>query len=114
MDWQPNGGGTVELNLDPLLIELLKKIPPLSESGWPAAHRVRWFRTFAMNVAQIYDNDSSPIELEINETYASAKVKQTSLPTVDASAPARPSPTASAESPPPSVSSAAPQPEPEC
>jgi hypothetical protein len=51
------------LSLDPLLIELLKKIPP-TESGWPEAQRVRWFRTFAMNVSQIYDNET-PIELEI-------------------------------------------------
>jgi hypothetical protein len=46
------------LSLDPLLIELLKKIPP-TESGWPEAQR-----TFAMNVSQIYDNEN-PIELEI-------------------------------------------------
>ena len=46
------------LSLDPLLIELLKKIPP-TESGWPEAQRVRWFRTFAMNVSQIYDNENS-------------------------------------------------------
>lgn len=58
------GGGTVELNLDPLLIELLKKIPATG-SGWPEAQRVRWFRTFAMNVSQIYDNDDKPIELDI-------------------------------------------------
>ena len=42
---------------------MLKKIPP-TESGWPEAQRVRWFRTFAMNVSQIYDNET-PIELEI-------------------------------------------------
>jgi hypothetical protein len=56
-------GGGDDLNLDPLLVELLKKIPP-AESGWPEAQRLRWFRTFAMNVSQIYDNDT-PIELEI-------------------------------------------------
>ena len=61
------GGGTGgdELNLDPLLIALLKKIPP-SSKGWPSAQRVRWFRTFAMNVSQIYDgDDDAPVELTI-------------------------------------------------
>lgn len=58
------GGGGVELNLDPLLIELLKKIPS-AETGWPEAQRVRWFKTFAMNVSQIYDEDDKPVELDI-------------------------------------------------
>lgn len=57
-------GGGVGLNLDPLLIELLKKIP-LAEAGWPEAQRVRWFKTFAMNVSQIYDEDDKPVELDI-------------------------------------------------
>lgn len=60
------GGGGTGLNLDPLLIELLKKIPPTAD-GWPADKRVRWFRTFAMNVSQIYDGDDSPVELKIEE-----------------------------------------------
>lgn len=63
-----NGGDGVRdvgLNPDPLLIELLKKIPP-TEAGWPAPQRIRWFRTFAMNVSQIYDNDDHPIELVIS------------------------------------------------
>lgn len=63
-----NGGGT-GLNLDPLLIELLKKIPPTAD-GWPADKRVRWFRTFAMNVSQIYDDDDNPVELKIDEAKA--------------------------------------------
>lgn len=50
------GGQNVELNLDPLLIALLKKIPE-GTKGWPGPNRVRWFRTFAMNVSQIYDAD---------------------------------------------------------
>ncbi len=64
-----NGGGgggddgLGELGLDPLLIALLKKIPTSGE--WPAAQRVRWFRTFAMNVSQIYDGDSEPVEMKI-------------------------------------------------
>jgi hypothetical protein len=60
-----NGGddGLGEIGLDPLLVELLKKIPTSGE--WPAAQRVRWFRTFAMNVSQIYDEDDKPVELKI-------------------------------------------------
>jgi hypothetical protein len=46
---------------------VLEKIPT-AEKGWPAAQRVRWFKTFAMNVSQIYDGDSpEPVELEIKE-----------------------------------------------
>jgi hypothetical protein len=56
-----DGGG---LSLDPLLLALLRKIPD-TEKGWPAAQRVRWFRTFAMNVSQIYDGDSEPVEMKI-------------------------------------------------
>ncbi|TAK47797.1 MAG: hypothetical protein EPO23_09720 [Xanthobacteraceae bacterium] len=60
------GGGDDDLDalgLDPLLIALLKKIPASGE--WPAAQRLRWFRTFAMNVSQIYDTDSDPVEMKI-------------------------------------------------
>jgi hypothetical protein len=46
------------------LIALLKKVPS-SEKGWPASNRVRWFRTFAMNVSQIYDGDGEPVEMKI-------------------------------------------------
>jgi len=59
------GGDGVNLRLDPLLMALLQKIPT-KEEGWGAAKRVRWFRTFAMNVSQIYDNDEEPIELKID------------------------------------------------
>lgn len=67
-----SGGGSgddggVHLDLDPLLIELLKKIPA-TELGWPAAQRIRWFKTFAMNVSQIYDDDESPVELDIKQS----------------------------------------------
>ena len=56
-----NGAG---LNLDPLLIELLKKIPQTGDP-WPSSQRVRWFRTFAMNVSQIYDDENEPVDLYI-------------------------------------------------
>jgi hypothetical protein len=60
------GGQSVELNLDPLLIALLKKIPEAGK-GWPGPNRVRWFRTFAMNVSQIYDaEDAQPVEMKID------------------------------------------------
>jgi hypothetical protein len=71
-----NGGGTgsgsgggagegVELDLDPLLIALLKKIPS-TEKGWSGPNRLRWFRTFAMNVSQIYDaDDNEAVEMKI-------------------------------------------------
>ena len=53
------------LELDPLLIALLRKIPP-PDKGWPGPNRVRWFRTFAMNVSQIYDGDGEPVEMKID------------------------------------------------
>lgn len=60
-----SGGGGDGLGLDPLLVELLKKIPQ-ADKGWPATQRVRWFRTFAMNVSQIYDDENDPIEMKID------------------------------------------------
>ncbi len=65
-----NGGGGDDLNLDPLLMALLKKIPP-SEDGWPKEQRVRWFRTFAMNVSQIYDDAENAVDLKIDLDQAS-------------------------------------------
>lgn len=64
-----NGGGggddgSVGLNLDPLLIASLKMIPPKGEE-WPAAKRVRWFKAFAMNASQVYDDDDSPVEIDV-------------------------------------------------
>lgn len=56
-------GGSGDLQLDPLLMALLRKIPK-SDEDWPADTRVRWFRTFAMNVSQVYDKDK-PVELDI-------------------------------------------------
>jgi hypothetical protein len=59
------GGKDTDLNLDALLIALLKKIPTDPSVGWPGPSRVRWFRTFAMNVSQIYDGDGEPVEMKI-------------------------------------------------
>jgi hypothetical protein len=58
------GGGGDQLDLDPLLIALLKKVPT-PHKGWPGPTRVRWFRTFAMNVSQIYDGEGAPVEMKI-------------------------------------------------
>jgi hypothetical protein len=35
---------------------MLKKIP--TSGDWPAQQRLRWLRTFAMNVSQIYDDEA--------------------------------------------------------
>jgi len=71
-----NGGGTgsgsgggngegVELDLNPLLIAPSEKIPS-TEKGWTGPNRLRWFRTFAMNVSQIYDaDDNEAVEMKI-------------------------------------------------
>lgn len=58
-------GGNNDLGLDPLLMALLRKIPKSGAGNWPVENRVRWFRTFAMNVSQVYDDDQSPVELDV-------------------------------------------------
>ncbi|MDR3415853.1 MAG: hypothetical protein P4L83_06685 [Nevskia sp.] len=58
------GGDDGGLQLDPLLMALLRKIPT-RDDGWPPEKRVRWLRTFAMNVSQVYDDDESPVEMKI-------------------------------------------------
>lgn len=70
---KPGGGNGSDggLDLDPLLMALLRKIPK-SDSDWPAENRIRWFRTFAMNVSQVYDADENPVELDINVRKASS------------------------------------------
>jgi hypothetical protein len=61
-----NGGGDGSgLDLDPLLMALLRMIPT-TEDGWPREQRVRWFRTFAMNVSQVYDKPEEAIDLKID------------------------------------------------
>ncbi len=61
-----NGDDKAGLSLDPLLMALLQKIPPKGED-WGAAKRLRWFKTFAMNVSQVYDKDDEVIELKIEQ-----------------------------------------------
>ena len=61
-----SGGGNMGLDLDPLLIALLQKIPKQG-LPWPKDRRVRWFRTFAMNVSEVYDEEDEPVELDITE-----------------------------------------------
>jgi len=59
-----DGGGGTGLNLDPLLVALLNKIPEQGQD-WPAEKRLRWFKTFAMNVSQVYDTENEPVELDV-------------------------------------------------
>jgi len=66
------GSGGTGLNLDPLLIELLRKIPSTQE-GWPEPKRLRWLRTFAMNISQIYDAEDNPVEFKIEVERAPEK-----------------------------------------
>jgi hypothetical protein len=69
------GTAIPQAELNPLLIALLEKMPS-PEKGWPGPNRVRWFRTFAMNVSQIYDGDGDPIEMKIDlESGAAAPVQ---------------------------------------
>jgi hypothetical protein len=42
----------------------------LFDKGWPVAQHVRWFKTFAMNVSQIYDEDGEPVEMKIEQEAA--------------------------------------------
>jgi hypothetical protein len=63
-DGSGGNDGTGALVLDPLLIALLKKVPT-PDKGWPGPARVRWFRTCAMKVSQIFDGDGEPVEMKI-------------------------------------------------
>ena len=65
-----SGGDGSGLDLDPLLMALLRMIPP-TEEGWPREQRVRWFRTFAMNVSQVYDKPEEAIDLKIDPVMTS-------------------------------------------
>lgn len=58
------GDSRVSFELDPLLLAMLEKIPP-KEDGWPKEKRVRWFKTFAMNVSQVYDEEDDPVDIDI-------------------------------------------------
>jgi hypothetical protein len=41
-------------------------LDPVGEGQGGRLARVRWFRTFAMNVSQIYDGDGDPVEMKID------------------------------------------------
>lgn len=58
------------LDLDPLLLALLRMITPTAD-GWPRDQRVRWFRTFAMNVSQVYDKPEEAVDLKIDPVTSS-------------------------------------------
>lgn len=57
-------GNECGLTLEPLLIEILKKIPSKGKP-WPGPQRKRWFQVFAMVVSQVYDDNSTPVDLRI-------------------------------------------------
>ena len=59
----PQKDATESLGLDPLLMELLRRIPKNGE--WPQDDRLRWFRVFAVNVSAVYDDPAKPIDLAI-------------------------------------------------
>jgi hypothetical protein len=59
------------LDLDPLLLALIRMIPPKA-AGWPKDQRIRWFKTFAMNVTQVYDEPKDALDLQISEAARSA------------------------------------------
>ena len=69
------GGGGGGLNLDRLLVALLEKIPPVGDE-WPKGQRVRWFRTFAMNVSQIYDTGVEVVDLMITVESDKSELQQ--------------------------------------
>ena len=70
------GGGDGDgLVLDPLLVALLEKIPSVGDQ-WPKGQRVRWFRTFAMNVSQIYDTGDEVVDLTITVESDKIEVQQ--------------------------------------
>lgn len=54
-----SGGSETELHLDPLLMALLRRVPS-PEEGWPIDKRLRWLRTFVMNISQVYDEEGAP------------------------------------------------------
>ena len=54
-----------DLILDALLVELLRRMPPVVD-GWPPEQRVRWFRAFAICVSQIYDTEGEAVDLVIH------------------------------------------------
>lgn len=53
-----------QLDLDPLLMELLRRIPSKAD-GWPKEQRLRWFKTFAVNVSEVYDDATEPVDLKV-------------------------------------------------
>ena len=75
---EKTGGGGDDgdgLVLDPLLMALLRKIPS-GAKGWPAVSRARWFRTFAMNVSQIYDTGDEVVDLVITVESDKSEIQQ--------------------------------------
>jgi hypothetical protein len=51
------------VDLDPLLIAVLEKMPPVGP--WAAPSRARWFGLFAAAVSAVYDLSDLPVESSI-------------------------------------------------
>jgi len=63
-----NGGGSKdELQLDPLIRGLLKRMPPPPPDGdkWHPSERVRWVQTFVMNLSFLYGDTADDDVLEV-------------------------------------------------
>jgi hypothetical protein len=58
------------LQLDPLLMQLLLRIPPQGDE-WPKEQRLRWLKTFAVNVSEVYDDAATPVDFKIELADAS-------------------------------------------
>jgi hypothetical protein len=54
----------------------VRKIKAVEVAGLTGPQRVRRFRTFAMNVSQIYDGDSDPVEMKIELEKGAAKLRR--------------------------------------
>lgn len=59
------GGGTGDLQLDPLIVGLLRRLPS-PERNWPARERAKWLQALAVNLGIIYGSDE-PDMPDLNE-----------------------------------------------
>lgn len=61
------GGNEGMLDLDPLILGLLRRLPrPSSERHWPARERARWLQALAVNLGIIYaPDDAEEIDISV-------------------------------------------------
>jgi hypothetical protein len=60
-----NGGDAGPPSLDPLIMGLLKRMPPPKKGGWPIPDRARWLQTLAMNLSFIYEDDADDGAIDV-------------------------------------------------